>query len=316
MINRRGLLAGLAIADLSSAQAQPVWQPTRPVQLVVGFAPGGGGDLIARAIAQAVTPLYPQPLLVLNRAGASGAIAAQYVAAQPPDGHSMMLGGGSELTSLPAFQQVPYDPKRSFRSVIRLTRQSHFILTRAGSDFRTFSDVMSAARARPGFLSYGTTGLGGLYHAVFLLLERQSGTEFLHVPYTGGGPALLAATKGEVDLSIWISNEMRGLVESGDLRVLAVASRERDAGYPDVPTLVEMGFNVDIENMKGWVAPAGTSDSIVAYHHDRFREALSSQIWRDFLDRTRSSDGYADGRAFQAAMDGLLDRITAAVRPG
>jgi tripartite-type tricarboxylate transporter receptor subunit TctC len=80
MINRRGLLAGLAIADLSSAQAQPVWQPTRPVQLVVGFAPGGGGDLIARAIAQAVTPLYPQPLLVLNRA--SGAIAAQYVAAQ------------------------------------------------------------------------------------------------------------------------------------------------------------------------------------------------------------------------------------------
>ena len=114
------------------------WQPTRPVQLVAGFAPGGGSDTIARTIAEAAAPFVPQPLVVVNRPGAGGALAAEQVARAAPDGHTLLLAGGSESTSLPAHREVPYDPKRSFRAVIRLTRHPHFICARGkGGRFET-----------------------------------------------------------------------------------------------------------------------------------------------------------------------------------
>jgi tripartite-type tricarboxylate transporter receptor subunit TctC len=137
-INRRavlggslgGPLGGLAAPRVLRAQGNAGWQPTRPVQLVTGFAPGGGSDTIARTIAEAAAPFVPQPMVVVNRPGAGGALAAEQVARAAPDGHTLLLAGGSESTSLPAHREVPYDPKRSFRAVIRLTRHPHFICVR------------------------------------------------------------------------------------------------------------------------------------------------------------------------------------------
>ncbi|KAA2212013.1 Bug family tripartite tricarboxylate transporter substrate binding protein [Teichococcus oryzae] len=149
IINRRAVLGGLALAPAAPrilrAQGAAGWQPTRPIQLVVGFAPGGGSDVIARTIAEAASPFVPQPMVVVNRPGAGGALAAEQVARALPDGHTLLLAGGSESTSLPAHREVPYDPKKSFRAVIRLTRHPHFICVRGrGGRFSSMGvDVMT-----------------------------------------------------------------------------------------------------------------------------------------------------------------------------
>lgn len=312
-VRRRSLLAAPLVLALP-ARAQGQWQPTRPVQLIVGFAPGGGSDVIARVIAQAAAPLYPQPLVVMNRPGAGGGIAAEAVARAEADGHTLLLAGGSESTSIPAHRQVPYDPKRSFRAIIRLTRNGQFIVAKGNGRFRTMADVIAAAKEKPEAVTHASAGAGTLSHSLFLVLGREAGVQFLHVPFQGGGPSLQAVVAGQVDVSVAAPEEMRGLVDSGDLRVLAVASRERAPLYPDVPTLAELGYRVFVENMKGWVGPAGMTDAMVAYHHDRMRQAMGSDAWKQFMERTGEPDGYADGPGFQRDMDELLDRIAASVR--
>jgi tripartite-type tricarboxylate transporter receptor subunit TctC len=291
------------------------WQPTRPVQLVTGFAPGGGSDTIARTIAEAAAPFVPQPMVVVNRPGAGGALAAEQVARAAPDGHTLLLAGGSESTSLPAHRDVPYDPKRSFRAVIRLTRHPHFICVRGkGGRFETMEQVIDAARAAPGRITHGSAGVGSLSHSLFLMLERRGGLEFLHVPYTGGGPVAQALLAGQIDLGVQASDELGGLVASGDIKPLAVASAERGRSQPEVPTLRELGFDVTADDQKGWVGPAGLTDGMVAFFHDRFRQGMNTPVWQRFLERLGEADGYTDGPGFQRAMDTLLDDVRAALR--
>lgn len=309
---RRTLLAAPALLALP-ARAQS-WVPTRPIQLIVGFAPGGGSDIIARTIAEAAAPLYPVPLVVINRAGAGGALAAEQVARVTPDGHTLLLAGGSESTSLPAHRALPYDPKRDFRSIIRLTRNGQFVVVKAGGRFPTMQALVTAARVRPEAVTHASAGVGSLVHSAFLMLSQAAGVQMLHVPFNGGGPSMQAILASQVDCGIAAPEEMSGLVAGGELSVLAVASAERTPAYPAVPTLRELGFDVIAENMKGWVGPAGVTDAMAAYHHDRFRQAIASPVWQRFLERAGEADGYADGPGFQQAMDGLLDRITAAMR--
>ena len=318
-IDRRAVLGGLALAlsapRILRAQGTAGWQPRHPVQLVVGFAPGGGSDVIARTIAEATAPFMPQPMVVVNRPGAGGALAADQVARAQPDGHTLLLAGGSESTSLPAHRETPYDPKKSFRSVIRLTRHPHFICVRGrGGRFADMRQVIDAARARPGALTHGSAGAGTLSHSLFLMLERRAGLEFLHVPYAGGGPVAQALLSGDIDLGVQASDELGGLVASGDIKPVAVASAERTRSQPEVPTLRELGYDVVADNQKGWVGPAGMTDEMTAFYHDRFRQGMGSPVWRRFLERLGEADGYADGPGFQAAMDTLLDDVRAALR--
>ena len=314
MPHRRVLLGGLAALAAGRAAGQPApgWEPTRPVQCIIGFAPGGGADLIARAIVEAAQPLIPQPLIVVNRPGAGGTLAAQQVAALGAEGHTLLMGGGSESTSIPAWRQLPYDPRTSFRAVMRLMRQRMFILVKADSPWRSMAEVIAAAKAKPQAVSHGSSGIGSIYHSVFVVLEKRAGVELLHVPYTGGAPGLQAVAAGQVDLMVASPEEFRGLTDGGLLRILACCSADRAESYPGVPTLKELGWSLDIENMKGWVMPAATPDAAVAYFHDRFRAAMARPGWRAFLERAGDTDGYLDGPAFQRAMDGVLDAITAA----
>ncbi|MGG5810681.1 Bug family tripartite tricarboxylate transporter substrate binding protein [Falsiroseomonas sp. CW058] len=320
MLKRRTLLAAPLAAPLA-ARAQGAgasgWQPTRPMQLVVGFAPGGGSDIIARTIAEACAPFFPVPLVVVNRPGAGGALAAEQVARAAPDGHTLLLAGGSESTSLPAHRDLPYDPKRSFAAVIRLTRNAHFICARGrGGRFTTLPQVIEAARAGRGAVTHGSSGVGSLSHSIFIMFERATGTELLHVPYTGGGPQQQALLAGQIDLAVQASDELGGLVASGDMLPLAVTTAERHPQHPTVPTMREMGSELVAENMKGWVGPAGMTPEMVAWLHDRFRQGMATPVWRRFMDRAGDPDGYADGPAFQRDMDTLLDAIRAAMRRG
>jgi tripartite-type tricarboxylate transporter receptor subunit TctC len=210
---------------------------------------------------------------------------------------------------------VPYDPKRSFRAVIRLTRHPHFLCVRGkGGRFDAMPQVVEAARAAPGRITHGSAGVGTLSHSLFMMLERRGGLEFLHVPYTGGGPVAQALLAGQIDLGVLASDELGGLAASGDIRPVAVASAERALSQPDVPTLRELGYEVAADNQKGWVGPAGLTDEMVSFYHDRFRQGMNTPPWRRFLDRLGEADGYTDGPGFQRAMDTLLDDVRAALR--
>ncbi len=303
----RRVLLGAAAATL--ARPALAWEPARPIQAIIGFAPGGGADQIARAICEAAGPLFPQPLVISNRPGAGGAIAAQYVAAQAGDGHTLFMGGGTESTSLPAFRDLPYDPKRDFRAVMRLMRQRLFFFTSAKGRFSTMREALAAAKAQPNAVSYGTSGIGSIPHAGFLVLERGQGLEMVHSPYTGGAPSVQAVVARQIDLAAAHPEEFRGMADAGEIRVLAVASEERAPNYPDAPTLKELGFDVVIENMKGWVVPAATPDDAVKTLHDRFRQAMQTPTWQRFLTHAGDTDGYLPGPQFQAAMDALLTTV-------
>ncbi|MFC7737888.1 Bug family tripartite tricarboxylate transporter substrate binding protein [Roseomonas sp. GCM10028921] len=317
-INRRAFLgaAGAALACPALAQRIGPWQPSRPIQLNVGFAPGGGSDIIARTIAEACAPLIPVPLVVVNRPGAGGALAAELVARAAPDGHTLVMHGGSESTSIPAHRDVPYDPKTSFRAVIRLTRNGHLLVCKGGDAprYADFRAALAAAKADPGGLAHGSAGVGTLSHSIFILLERAAEVQFLHVPYTGGGPALQALLAGQTQLNINATDELGSQVTSGTLKALAIASEARAPAYPDVPTMRELGCNIVADNMKGWVGPAGMTDEMVTYLHDRFRQGMQTPTWQRFMERVGEADGYADGPTFQASMDRLLDSIRAAMR--
>ena len=312
MTTRRIILgAGATLATPRLARAQR-WQPTRPIQLVVGFAPGGGSDIIARTIAEACAPLFPVPLVVVNRVGAGGALAAEGVARAAPDGHTLIMAGGSESTSLPAHRDVPYDPERSFRAVIRLTRNTHLLCCKAGR-FADLGAVLAAAKADPGGLPYGSSGVATLSHSIFILLSRATGIELNHIPYNGGGPALQALLAGTTALNINASDELGGFATSGELKLLAAAAAARSPGYPDVPTMRELGHDIVADNMKGWVGPAGMTDEMTGYLHDRFREGMRNPTWIRFAERLGEADGYADGPGFQRDMDALLASIRAAI---
>jgi tripartite-type tricarboxylate transporter receptor subunit TctC len=159
-----------------------------------------------------------------------------------------------------------------------------------------------------------TSGIGPIPHAAFLVLERAARIEMLHSPYTGGAPSVQVVAAGQIDLAGAHPEEFRGLADGGLIRVLAVASAERAPQYPDAPTLKELGYDVDTENMKGWVAPAGTPDGIVASLHDRFRQAMATPVWKAFLDRAGDTDGYLPAPQFQAAMDRLLETVREVAR--
>lgn len=319
LTRRATLLAPLAIPFLAStSRAQGAgWQPTRPMQLIVGFAPGGGTDIIARTIQEACTPLFPVPLVVVNRPGAGGALAAEQVSRAAPDGHTLLMAGGSESTSLPAHRELPYDPKRSFSAVIRLTRNAHFICTRGrGGKYTTLAQVIEAAKANRGGITHGSSGVGTLSHSIFIMFERVAGVELLHVPYTGGGPQQQALLAGQIDLAVQASDELGGLVASGDMLPLAVTTAERHPKYPNVPTMRELGSELVAENMKGWVGPAGMPAEAVTWLHDRFRQGMATPTWQRFMERAGDPDGYANGVTFQRDMDTLLDAIRGAMRRG
>lgn len=315
MTTRRTILAGAAGLLAAPAVAR-AWEPARPIQLIVGFPPGGGTDLQARALAEASARFFPTPLVVMNRPGAGGAIAAQQVAGMVPDGLNLLVGGGSESTSLAAFRDLPYDPKRSFRAIIRITRQPLLIVAKRGGRFSDIASLVAAAKAAPGMIPHASSGIGSIYHAVFVLLSAATGIEMLHVPFSGGAPSLQALLAGTVELAVLAPEETGGMVQSGEIRALAICSAERIQLLSDVPTLREQGIDLVVENMKGLNAPAGLPDEIYTTLHDRFRQGMQQPAWRNFLERTGTLDGYLDGPGYQAAMDAVLDRLRASVRRG
>lgn len=312
---RTFFVACLAVATSAAPPlANAEWQPTKPITIVVGFAPGGGSDVIARALQNAAQPFFPVPIIVLNKAGAAGTTATAEVVRGPADGYTMFVGGGSESTSVGAYRQLPYDIRKDFRPILRATSNPQLLVVAANSPIKSLRALVADAKAKPGVVTFGSSGPGSLVHATTEVFLKRAGVTMQHVPYQGGGPALQAVVAGQIDFLISALDEVQGQLDGGTVRVLAVARPQRLDTHPDVPTFRELGYDVVGDNMKGLVAPAGLPDDAYRFLHDNFKKGLDSAAWQEFATRSKFKTDYLDGPDFQKAMVALFEQISDAVK--
>ena len=252
--------------------------PTRAIRLVVPFAAGGAIDLMARPIGRKLHELLGQSVIVDNRAGAGGSIAAELVARSAPDGYTLFLGSTSPLAINPAyFGKVGYDTLKDFTPLSLIAQQPLIIVAHPSLPVRTPKELVALAKKHPGKLSYGSAGPGTSNHLVGALLAKVADIDILHVPYKGGAPALTALLSGEIELQVSQPNTMMPHIKSARVRAIATTGAKRSALLPDVWTLSEAGYKA--LEIVGWyciVGPAGLPPPIVERLESAIQRAVNS----------------------------------------
>jgi tripartite-type tricarboxylate transporter receptor subunit TctC len=262
------LAAAILVATAAGpAQAQDAaaGYPSRPIRIVVGFAPGGPTDQVAREIGHRLQQAWGQPVIVENKPGASSRIAFEHVARAEPDGYTLLLGAVQTATNMAVFRRLGYDTLRDFAPVTQLTSAVLALTVSPSLTARSVADLVALAKARPGELSYATFGVASSAHFASALFEQRAGIRLTHVPYNGAAPAQTAIAGGQVDMGFMSALSAMPLMQSGKLRALAVTSDRRLAQLPDVPTMAEAGFpSFEVSSWQGLLAPAGTPPAIVS----------------------------------------------------
>src|SRR5262245_19983534 len=263
-ILRSLLLVAIAIFAPATLRAQDSW-PTRPIQLVVPVPPGGAADFIARAVGAKVADALGQSVVIRNQGGAGGTIASAAVAKADPDGYTLLLssitthGIGPHL-----YASLPYDPVKDFLPIILLAKLPLIMTVNASVPAKSVQEVIALAKARPGELSFASSGNGGAPHLAGELFKRVTGTDLLHVPYRGSGPAVIDLVAGRIAIMFDAVPSLLPFIIDEKVRPLAAASGTRHPQLPALPTFAELGFNgVDISLWYGITAPAGTPKPIV-----------------------------------------------------
>ena len=267
-------VAGLALS-LGSAQAQTY--PTKPVTLVVGFAPGGSADILARLLAQKLGTALGQSVVIDNKPGAGATIATAAVAASKPDGHTLLMVTSGHAGSGALYSKLSYDPLKSFEPVAKVGASPVVIVSPASAPYKQLSEVIDAARKSPGKLNYAAGGGGATTTSLAAeFLKSEAKVDMVMIPYKGSGPALTALLSGEVDLGFDIPSSALPHIKSGKLRPIAVTTKTRSSGLPDVPTVAEQGFpGFEVTGWFGVLAPVGTPAPVIARLNKEINAVLS-----------------------------------------
>ncbi len=264
----------LALAGPLAAHAQGAWPTRQPIKLVVVFPPGGSVDQVARILAPQLSQQLGQTVIVENKAGASGVIGTASVVTGPPDGYSFAMVFDTHGVNQSLIPNMPYDSRKDISPVILIGTAPMVLATHSGSEFKTFADVVSAAKAKKN-VGYGTVGSGSLGHLAMALLGKGGGFELQHVPYKGGGPMMQDAIAGHVPLAIGSIFVAKPHIDSKRLRPLAVTTSKRVAEMPDVPTVAESGYP-GFEAPAWWavLASGKTPPDIVRRMNEEMNKAL------------------------------------------
>jgi len=308
-----GLFLLLAL-PLAFGYAQAQDYPVKPIEVIVGYPPGGGTDMIARAVADSAPKYVGQPLAVINKSGATGTIAAQYVAAAKPDGYLLLVAGGSETITVPHFKSLPYDAINDFVPIIRFMIERVGFYVRTDSPWKSMKELVEDAKKNPEKYTYATSGIGGIHHSTVLVTEKRTGMRMRHVPHKGGAETLAALAGGHVNVAMASPNEAYALVEGGRIRPLAHSSLARSPVEPNTPTLRELGYDVFIENQKGFVFPKNTPKPIVQKLHDSLKKVLDDPQFKSSAQKLKVELAYLSGEDFHKSMKAMYEQVGASLK--
>lgn len=269
------LFVALALLPVT-ALAQPY--PTKPVRMVIGFAPGGGTDIVGRLLAQKLSEALGQPFTVENKPGATGMIGAKQVASAPADGYVLLMGHVNSQAIAPGLMERPlYDPIKDFAPVTYVGFVPNVLVVNNALPVRTVSELVALAKSRPKGLSFASPGVGSTNHLAGEMLRQATGAPLVHVPYKGSSPAIVDLLGGQVDMNFDAMSSITAYLKAGRMRALAVTTPQRDPDLPDVPTMIELGFKtLNVTNWYGVVAPAGTPADVVDKLHGELSRILQT----------------------------------------
>ena len=285
-LSRRAFLAAWILAGcsfVSSSWAQDF--PTRPVRLVTPFPAASITDILARPIAQRLSEVWKQPVVVDNRVGAGGIVGASAVASAPPDGYTLLVGSnGTNAINASLYARLPYDAVKSFVPVTQISTSHLVLVVHPSVEANSVSELIALAKSKPGQLSFGSGGSGTTPHLAGELFNAMAGVQLLHVPYKGSPQSVLDLVAGRIQVIFANSASVLPQVRSGKLRVLGVTSPQRDPALPEVPTIAEAGLpGFAVEVWTGIFAPAGTPPQLVDKLSQQIRAVLANEdLIREF----------------------------------
>ena len=285
MFNTTSLFALLlsALGSLSSALAQEATYPTRAIRMVVPFEPGGSSDITARIVAQELTSTLGQSVIIDNIGGAGGSRGTETVARASPDGYTLLWANVAPIAiNVHLYKNLSYDPIKSFIPITLATVFPNVLVVQPGMKAESFESLLKKASTQFKTLTYGSAGNGSSTHLSSVWLNALVGAEWLHIPYTGGGPALLAVQTGQVDMYFSAVPSAIPFIKTGRVFALATTGKTRDPLLPDVPTVIEAGYpQFEVLNWNGLLAPAHTSPAIIELLYKNTVKALNSATVRE-----------------------------------
>jgi tripartite-type tricarboxylate transporter receptor subunit TctC len=317
MLSRRSLYTLLAAALVCGplpAHAQTY--PSQPIRLLVPFAPGGGMESAVRNVMQKVSESGWPQIIIDNRPGGAGTIAALATKQAPPDGHTLMLIAlSTHAINVALMPDLKYDPVKDFTPITVLFSYPSVVAVPASSPAKSVADLVALAKTKPGGINYGSAGIGTVGHILGLMLQNATNANMVHVPYRGGGPATLDLIAGRLDFMIFNPSGIMPNVQSGQLRLLAVTSKTRFPSLPDVPTMAELGYpEVDLDGWFGIAGPAGLPATVVQALHGKFASVLKApDLNAKLQDQGWVIDPIAPG-AFRSLIESDIMRLGALLK--
>jgi tripartite-type tricarboxylate transporter receptor subunit TctC len=292
-------------AGAASAQAP---YPSKTVRIFVPYAPGGAVDILARTLGDVVSRQWGQSVVIENRPGAGGVIASQALVTSPPDGYTLIVVASGHATNAFLYPKLPYDTFKDFTPISLLASSPNILLVRADSPFKTVADVIAAARAKPGSLSFAHAGTGTSTHLAGELLKSLAKIDLTAVPYKGGAPSINDLLGGQIALSFNNGPESVGQLSAGTLRALAVTTAKRAPFLPNVPSMSETVPGYDTEVWWGLLGPAGMPPDVVAKLSHDFVAALNSDAVKERLTKLGASPIGSSPQAFDAKIHADYDK--------
>jgi tripartite-type tricarboxylate transporter receptor subunit TctC len=308
-------LASFLVLFLCAACAAAQAYPSRLLRIVVPFPPGGGVDTLGRIVAQKISPALDQPVVVENRAGATGIIGTEAVARAAADGYTIVIGTPGPMTiAAAAGRKLGYDPLKDFASITMGVRLTPILVVAPNSPYKAVADLVAAAKAKPGSLTYASGGVGNSQHLAGELFKQMAGIDAVHLPYQGSAPAQTAVTAGQADFFFSDPSALQ-LVKAGRLRALAVSTEKRSAVLPAVPTVAESGLPGYVYfNWYSFTAPAQTPRAAIERLHKEITAALEAPEVREKLLALGMEPAPSSPQALDAFMKRDLEQWAKTIR--
>jgi tripartite-type tricarboxylate transporter receptor subunit TctC len=297
-------MCGAAVMTLAAGISSAQSYPAKPVRLVVPFPPGGPADSVARILAQKLTDALGQNVVVDNRAGATGTIGAGIVAKSPPDGYTLLLGTSNELAMSPGlFEKLPYEPTRDFTPLSNVINFPNILVVNPHLPARSVAELVALARAKPGQLSFATSGIGSTNHLTGVVFQEIEKVKINYVPYKGGGPAVTDLMGGHVDTMFATMPSVVPYVKSNKLKALVLTDNKRWTALPEVPSAKEAGVpGLIVITWNGVLAPAGLPDAIVARLNTDIGTVANSTDMKDRMRAQAAEIGTTTPEEFAAML--------------